>query len=59
MRAQARAFVKSVISPTIAAAFETHPELDVVDVLTLCEAYLVEALIVEFGFAAADSPPAA
>jgi hypothetical protein len=43
VRAQARAFVKSVISPTIAAAFETHPELDVVDVLTLCEAYLVEA----------------
>ena len=54
-RAQARAAVRSVIIPTIAAAFETYQELDVPDVLRRCEPCLVEALVTEFQFAAADS----
>jgi hypothetical protein len=36
-RARARSIVRFSILPTIAAAFETHPEFDVVEVLRVCE----------------------
>jgi hypothetical protein len=60
-RAQARAAVRSVIVPTVLAAFENHPTLDAHEILQLCQPCLVEALVVEFEFAAkaADGRPAA
>jgi|GraSoiStandDraft_29_1057270.scaffolds.fasta_scaffold1603968_2 hypothetical protein len=41
---RAASFVKRVIVPTIAAAFETYPELDVAEVLSLCVPALTDEL---------------
>jgi len=43
-RRAAASFVKHVIVPTIAAAFETYPELDVAEVLSLCAPALTDEL---------------
>jgi hypothetical protein len=43
-RRAAASFVKHVIVPTITAAFETHPELDVAEVLNLCVPALADEL---------------
>jgi hypothetical protein len=41
-------FVETSIIPTVAAAFETYPELDVAEVLKLCVPALSEELRREF-----------
>jgi len=43
-RERIRGAVKHVILPTITAAFETYPELDVAEILQLCAPALEEAL---------------
>jgi hypothetical protein len=58
-RAQARAFVRAVVTPTVAAAFNNYPELEIHEVLRLCEPALVEALVTELEFANANGRPAA
>ena len=55
--ARARGIVRFSILPTIAAAFETHPELDVAEVLRVCEPALTYTLAHEFADQA--SPPGA
>jgi hypothetical protein len=41
---RADVFVETWIIPTVAAAFETYPELDVAEVLKLCAPALAEEL---------------
>jgi hypothetical protein len=46
--ARARAIWCSLISPTLAAAFETYLEKDVAEILEICESALVRDLAFEF-----------
>jgi hypothetical protein len=47
-RDRARGIVRFSIFPTIAAGFETYPELDVAEVLRVCERALTDTLAQEF-----------
>jgi hypothetical protein len=47
LQARARSFARHVITPTVAAAAETHPELSVAEVLALCEPALARDLTFE------------
>jgi hypothetical protein len=42
--AAAAGIVRHEINPIIRAAFATHPELDVEEILALCEPAMIEAL---------------
>jgi hypothetical protein len=55
-RARARSIVRFSILPTIAAAFETHPEFDVAEVLRVCETALTDTLAHEFADWTNSSP---
>jgi hypothetical protein len=55
-RARARSIVRFSILPTIAAAFKTHPEFDVAEVLRVCETALTDTLAHEFADRANSSP---
>ena len=47
LQARARSFVRHVITPTVAAAAETYPELSVTEILALCEPTLARDLTSE------------
>jgi hypothetical protein len=47
LQARARSFVRHVITPTVAAAAETYPELSIAEILALCEPALARDLTFE------------
>jgi hypothetical protein len=47
LQAHARSFARHVITPTVAAAAETYPELSVAEILALCEPALARDLTFE------------
>ena len=55
LQGRARSFVRHVITPTIAAAAETYPELSVAEILALCGSALTRDLTFEFEDACSTS----
>jgi hypothetical protein len=47
LQARARSFARHVITPTVAAAAETYPELSVAEILALCEPAIARELAFE------------
>jgi len=47
LQARARSFVRHVITPTVAAAAETYPELSVAEILAFCAPALARELAFE------------
>jgi hypothetical protein len=57
VQARARSFVRHVITPTVAAAAETYPELSVAEILAVCEPALARELVFELECACREAVP--
>ena len=57
LQGRARSLVRHVITPTVAAAAETYPELSVAEILALCEPALTRDLAFELESACRASRP--